>query len=436
MAPEAEAGDHGLRDHDPNAMGHEKQDYPAKSAKKFSSSVTMSNSADANGKSIDLYDFQIEKIIEKGKKLDAKHIGLQFPEGFLEYATEISRRIGEGADCEVTVMADAVFGACCVDDLACRSQGIDFLVHFGHSCLIPVDQTVVQTMYVPVTMKFSYEHLIETIKYNFPNTHRIALQGTIQFSNVLPIVLTRLQEDGYTVQIPRAKPLSAGETLGCTAPEITGADILVFVADGRFHIEAAMMANPEIPAFRYDPFTNRFFNEFLSINELNRSRLDQMKKVSKKQVKSVGLILGTLGRQGSVGVLESLKELLRERNIESFTVLISEISPEKLRRFGDSSVDAWVQVACPRLSIDWGESYGVPLLSSFEAFKLWGSTETEGFESIESDFHIPMDYYSNDAGPWGNYAARKGGWAGITDWKFWHMGPGKDTLEPLVISRK
>jgi 2-(3-amino-3-carboxypropyl)histidine synthase len=157
--------------------------------------------------------------------------------------------------------------------------------------------------------------------------------------------------------------------LGCTAPEITGADILVFVADGRFHIEAAMMANPDLPAFRYDPFSNRFFSEFLSLNELNQTRLNQMKKC--KSAKRVGLVLGTLGRQGSVGILESLKEVLNEKGIQTFTVLISEISPERMSQFGDS-VDAWVQVACPRLSIDWGESYSAPLLSSFEAFKLWG----------------------------------------------------------------
>jgi len=373
----------------------------------------------------ELYDFQVDKIIEKAIKLDSRHVGLQLPEGFLEYATIISRKISEGADCDVTVMADAVFGACCVDDLACRSQGIDLLVHFGHSCLIPVDQTVVQTMYIPVTMKFNYEHLIETIRYNFPSSTKIALQGTIQFANVLPIVEERLIADGYVVQIPRAKPLSPGETLGCTAPEITGADILVFVADGRFHIEAAMMANPELPAFRYDPFTNRFFSEFLSMNELKKVRLAQMAKC--KEAKRVGLILGTLGRQGSVGVLESLKELLNECKVESFAVLISEITPERLAQFGDS-VDAWIQVACPRLSTDWGECFTAPVLSSFEAFKLWGDAER-----YEEDFNIPMDYYSNNAGPWGNYAPRRGGWAGSTNtsWKFWHMGPGKDTLASI-----
>lgn len=43
----------------------------------------------------------------------------------------------------------------------------------------------------------------------------------------------------------------AGETLGCTAPVITEeADVLVFVADGRFHLEAMMIANPGLPAYR------------------------------------------------------------------------------------------------------------------------------------------------------------------------------------------
>jgi 2-(3-amino-3-carboxypropyl)histidine synthase len=50
----------------------------------------------------------------------------------------------------------------------------------------------------------------------------------------------RLQKSfpAMTSGVPQAKPLSAGETLGCTAPIISGADCLVFVADGRFHLEA------------------------------------------------------------------------------------------------------------------------------------------------------------------------------------------------------
>jgi len=37
------------------------------------------------------------------------------------------------------------------------------------------------------------------------------------------------------------------------------------------------------------------------------------------------------------------------------------VTPQKLELM-NASVDAWCQVACPRLSIDWGEAFKVWLL--------------------------------------------------------------------------
>ncbi|CAK9003108.1 unnamed protein product [Durusdinium trenchii] len=86
----------------------------------------------------------------------------------------------------------------------------------------------------------------------------------------------------------------------------------------------------------------------------------------------VGLILGTLGRQGSVGVLEEIEQLLQKRGVAHFIILLSEISPERLALM--SKVDAWVQVACPRLSMDWGSSaYSKPMLTSYEAHVAFGA---------------------------------------------------------------
>jgi len=46
-------------------------------------------------------------------------------------------------------------------------------------------------------------------------------------------------------------------------------------------------------------------------------------------------------------------------------VLLSEVMPWKLEMM--DHVEAWVQVACPRLSIDWGEGFGKPTLTPYEA---------------------------------------------------------------------
>ena len=45
-------------------------------------------------------------------------------------------------------------------------------------------------------------------------------------------------------------PGSSGPVLGCTAPQVSQeGDVIVFIADGRFRLEALMIANPTIPAY-------------------------------------------------------------------------------------------------------------------------------------------------------------------------------------------
>ena len=83
-----------------------------------------------------------------------------------------------------------------------------------------------------------------------------------------------------------------------------------------------------------------------------------------------GIILGTLGRQGNTSVLEQIQALFERHEKRYFVMFLSEILPDKLARF--PKVGGWVQIACPRLSIDWGHFYDKPLLSTYEAFAMLG----------------------------------------------------------------
>ncbi len=51
-------------------------------------------------------------------------------------------------------------------------------------------------------------------------------------------------------------------------------------------------------------------------------------------------------------------------------MLLSEVTPAKLALLAGPG--AWVQVACPRLSIDWGEGFALPTLTPFEALVALG----------------------------------------------------------------
>nr|NVI70958.1 putative diphthamide biosynthesis protein 1 [Cucujiformia] len=234
--------------------------------------------------------------------------------------------------------------------LTAKALEVDLLVHYGHSCLIPVDQTTVKVLYVFVDIKIDPLHFVETIKLNFLLSTKLGLVSTIQFLSTLQAISCELKLLGYEVSIPQSKPLSPGEILGCTAPVIKCCDAVVYLGDGRFHLEAIMIANPKIRAYKYDPYEKEFTVEHYDHQEMNTVRKQCIEE--SKLAKTFGVIMGTLGRQGNPNVVEHLRKRLEESGKKVVVVLLSELYPKKLELFSD--VDAFVQIACPRLSIDWG----------------------------------------------------------------------------------
>ncbi len=80
-----------------------------------------------------------------------------------------------------------------------------------------------------------------------------------------------------------------------------------YVGDGRFHLESIMIANPTVPAFRYDPYSKKFTRETYEHTEMRNIRGDAVRAARKglidKGSGSWAVVLGTLGRQGSLSVL-------------------------------------------------------------------------------------------------------------------------------------
>lgn len=198
------------------------------------------------------YNFEIPKTIWRIQELGAKVVALQMPEGLLLFATTIADIIREFTDADVIIMGDVTYGACCIDDLTARALNVELLIHYGHSCLVPMDPRAgLKVLYIFVDIKIDAVHFIETLKLNFDSSVRLGFVSTIQFIATLHAVSNKLREDGYTITVPQLKPLSPGEILGCTAPVIKSIDAIVYLGDGRFHLEAAMIANPKLQAFRY-----------------------------------------------------------------------------------------------------------------------------------------------------------------------------------------
>ncbi|CDJ56026.1 putative diphthamide synthesis domain-containing protein [Eimeria maxima] len=141
----------------------------------------------------------------------------------------------------------------------------------------------------------------------------------------------------------------------------------------------------------------KVYREEYDYRRLHCMRLLAIKKARKGT--RIGLLLSSLGRQTSVGLAEDLINLLHAKNKFPVPILINEFTPNKLKTL-NTQLDAFVQIGCPRLSIDWGESFDAPLLSPYEAFVAFGD---QPYLPV-----YPMDYYAKDGGPWTNYNTSTG----------------------------
>lgn len=134
-----------------------------------------------------------------------------------------------------------------------------------------------------VDIKIDTQHFVDTVQHNFKDNPlaSIALVGTIQFSSSLHVAKRLLLATFPNIYIPQLKPLSPGinkqfmnfsiftkfsffaiphflgEIIGCTSPKLKDCDIIIYLADGRFHLESIMISNPQVAAYQYDPFSKQ-----------------------------------------------------------------------------------------------------------------------------------------------------------------------------------
>ncbi|BGP21445.1 ribosomal protein S8 [Rhodotorula toruloides] len=485
------------------------------------------------------YNFEIPKSVAQIRKNGAKRVALQMPEGLTMYGCALVDIVERFAECECVIMGDVTYGACCIDDYTARALGCDMMIHYGHSCLVPVDTTTIKTLYVFVEISVDRPHLAATVRLNFPHCihsrslpdsgsakgkgpeleiaiepppssacsagkcgscncaksapipasiatdetkadslTKLAVVGTIQFVAAVQGLKADLEaeeaaqverlaieaapstdnqptmaeveqpkpKERFEIVVPQVKPLSPGEILGCTAPRLASdIDALLYVGDGRFHLESIMIANPAVPAFRYDPYTKRLTRELYDHEEMRRVRgqavaqareslVENGKKQAEDEKEAWAVVLGTLGRQGNLRVLKSVTRHLESPPSSNPTalaaaspsshtsstpfipILLSELSPAKLSLL--RGVSTFVQTSCPRLSIDWGYAFPRPLLSSYEASVALGAQGARGWQHMgldgvpaprraelengrKGDEDYPMDFYADASlGEW------------------------------------
>ena len=170
------------------------------------------------------------------------------------------------------------------------------------------------------------------------------------------------------------KPLSPGEILGCTSPRIKEGGNIVYLGDGRFHLESAMIANPELSAFRYDPYSKVFSQEYYDHDLMKENRREAIQAAS--EADTWGLILSTLGRQGHPKVLDHLKQEAEASGKHVITVLLSEIFPGKNEVKWEELQQAILSKMSPGYSLRFGDKPEIIFKGKLDCIELSVATRS------------------------------------------------------------
>ena len=306
------------------------------------------------------YDFRLDEVIQKIKDMDAKAVGLQFPEGLKIHAVHVAEKIENETDAVVIISGDPCYGACDVSDTHMEGL-VDLIVHFGH-IEFPIEYKV-PVLFIEAYSKIDINNVLKKSLAFLNDYKKIGVVTTIQHLPLINQISDFLGSNGKEVVMKEGAGTRKGQVLGCNFSAIkdVDADAFLFIGSGNFHALGVTLFT-EKPVFIADPYMNevRTIDEFR--DRILRIRFAKITKAS--DALKFGIIVSSKRGQFRLDLAKSLKKMINKEKREAFIIMLDNVSPDLLIPYMD--LDAFVVTACPRVAIDDASMYKKPLLTPKE----------------------------------------------------------------------
>lgn len=300
------------------------------------------------------FDFDLERIIDIIKSKNYKTIGLQFPEGFKRKAINIAKDLENKTGAGIIISGNPCFGACDIDTVLAGK--VDIMFHFGHSNMGKFDNVI----FIEARSNVDVLPCIQ-LALPFLKTTKLGLLTTVQHIHKLEEVTKFLSQNGFEA-IPGKGDLRVtypGQVLGCnfTAAHVDREEYL-YIGSGFFHPLGVAIATGKI-VIAADPYMNRAV--FVSPEKFLRIRSGFIAKAMNGNV--FGIIVSTKSGQNRLKLAIRLAGIAKMHEKQAHLIMMDLIIPDQLLAF---KVDAYVNTACPRITIDDAERFHVPILTPQE----------------------------------------------------------------------
>ena len=327
-----------------------------------------------------MLNIDLSEAIEEIKKLGAKTVLLQIPEGLKTRNLEIAQELQNKTNATIVSTIDPCFGACGLAETEAKQINADLIVHLGHSRFF---SPVTKTIFVPLSYLLESKKLkelasnsVQILKKN--SVKKISLCTTLQYLEYLPLLKKEFEKSGIKAETAKGKNLSEGQVLGCNYSGVSkNTDAVVFFGDGLFHALGIAFSSKN-RVFTMNPMNNEVKALEGEKELFLKKRFALIEKAMNAE--KIGIILS--GKKGQFKMQKALelRELVEKHKKKAFLFIADLIKPDYLLGI---DADAFVCTACPRIAIDDASAFKKPLLNPSELKIALGEKTFEEYEIEE-----------------------------------------------------
>lgn len=300
---------------------------------------------------------KIFQIIEVKKP---RSVALNGPEPLIPKIQTVAEKIEERFNINAYIIGDRSWGSCDLNLHAAETLGASILFNIGHT--ISIENFNEKVFMINAYDDISFEEIAKKCAKTLQKEYKvISLATDSQHLNQIENIKEVFEKYGFIVLIGKGKgQLKDAQVFGCEFHPVHNInkeiEAFIFLGQSRFHSIGIALSTGK-PTYMLDPY----FNEFILIN--NEAEVIKKKSIlsiyKSLDARKIGIIIGLKeGQFGGIKALEFKKEL-NKLEIDVQLIGLTEISNEKLENF--RNIDAFIQVACPRLGTD--NYFSKPVLS-------------------------------------------------------------------------
>jgi len=320
------------------------------------------------------FDLEAERLIEEVRKRQAKRVFIQLPEGLKAEGPRLASVV-ERAGALAVVSADPCYGACDMAFQDAQSLGADLLVHYGHSEM--TRQEWMPTIYFEAKAVVSVKSAVGKALPLLKPWKNVGLVTTVQHADMLGEARLTLLEAGKSVTIGDSGRMKyAGQVVGCdySNAEAVAQDVeaFLFVGGGRFHAIGVALATMK-PTVVADPYERRAYTVENEVKKIMKQRSASISEA--KQAVKFGVLIGLKSGQKRLNAALGIKEKLGKVGKKATLLALREVTPEALMQF--PIIEAFVNTACPRASLDDASRFLKPVLTPNEILVVLGESTWE-----------------------------------------------------------